>query len=168
METYASVLPKEKIIAKIFLIRGIKVMLDSDLAEFYGVLTKELNKAVARNLDRFPNDFMFQLTLTESRQLNTQLGIERDYGGRRTLPYAFTEQGVAMLSAVLKSERAVLVSVQIMRSFVQLRQLLLSNEALARRLKALEARSEGHAKVIVQIIQELHNPPVPKKNRIGF
>lgn len=160
--------PKERIISKILVVRIWKVMLDSDLASFYGVLTKELNKAVQRNIERFPADFMFQLTLKEFRDLKSQEGIEDDYGGRRTLPYVFTEQGVAMLSAVLKSKRAVIVSVQIMRSFVKLREMLLSNESFARRLKDLESRTDEQAKVIVQIIQELQKPTAPKKRRIGF
>ena len=158
--------PIERIQQKIFFIRGQKVMLDSDLATFYQVTTFNLNKAVIRNEDRFPRDFMFQLTLEEYRELNKQLG--NLHGGRRTLPYVFTEQGVAMLSAVLKSERAVLVIVQIMRTFVKLREMLLSNEALARRLKVLESKTDEHAKVIVQIIQELQNPVEPKWNRIRF
>ena len=161
-------LPNERITAKIFLIRGIKVMLDSDLAGFYGVLTKELNKSVARNKERFPDDFMFQLTIEETRQLNTEIKGARTYGGRRTLPYAFTEQGVAMLAAVLKSERAVAVSVQIMRSFAQLRELILSNEGLAQKVRALEAKTDKHSQVIVQIIHELQKPSTTRTRRIGF
>ena len=161
-------IPIEQIQQKIFFIRGQKVMLDNDLAEFYQVTTFNLNKAVARNIERFPADFMFQLTADEFKELTKQFGTDSIHGGRRKLPYAFTEQGVAMLSAVLKSKRALFVSVQIMRSFVKLRELLLSNEAFARRLKALESRTDEHARVIVQIIQELHTSPTPRKNRIGF
>ena len=160
--------PRERIISKILVVRGMKVMMDSDLADFYGVLTKELNRAVSRNTERFPPDFVFQLTTQENRAIQSLGDEKKEYGGRRTLPYVFTEQGVAMLSAVLRSERAVLVSVQIMRTFVKLREMLLSNEALARRLKALESKTDEHAKVIVQIIQELQKPTEPKKNRIGF
>lgn len=159
-------IPIERIQQKIFYIRGQKVMLDSDLAMFYQVTTFNLNKAVARNENRFPSDFMFQLTTDEFRELGKQLGGV--HGGRRTLPYAFTEQGVAMLATVLKSKRAEMVSVQIMRSFVKLREMLLSNESLARRLKDLESKTDEHAKVIVQIIQELQKPAEPKKNKIGF
>jgi len=160
--------PPERIVTRIYLVRGIKVMLDTDLAAFYGVHTKELNKAVSRNSERFPNDFMFQLSTEETRELKAQLSISRKYGGRRTFPYAFTEQGVAMLSAVLKSKRAVTVSVQIMRAFVQLRALLLSNETLAKKVRALEARTDEHTKLIVQIIHELQTPASPNTRRIGF
>ncbi len=143
-------------------------MIDSDLAHFYQVGTRDLNKAVSRNLERFPDDFMFQLSIEEVRELEKRLGMGKQYGGRRDRPYAFTEQGVAMLSAVLKSERAVIVSVQIIRSFIKLRELLLSNEALAKRLKSIEARTDEHAKAIIQIIEELQKPVSPKKRRIGF
>ncbi|MBP9838135.1 MAG: ORF6N domain-containing protein [Proteobacteria bacterium] len=158
----------ETIQHKIYLIRCQKIILSSDLAVFYQVKTKELNKAVVRNIERFPEDFMFQLTIEELRELEKKLGIIREHGGSRVRPYAFTEQGIAMLSAVLKSERAIIVSVQIMRSFMKLRQLLLSNEALTEKLKAIETRTDEHAKVIIQIIEELQKPKIPKSRRIGF
>src|ERR1035437_1024513 len=120
-------------------------MLDADLAALYGVTTGNLNKAVKRNLDRFPPDFMFQLTSDEAENLRFQIGISSsDFGGRRYLPYAFTEQGVAMLSSVLRSKRAVQVNIAVMRAFVQLRQVLSSHAELARKLADLEQRIEGH------------------------
>lgn len=160
--------PTELIQQKIFLIRGKKVILDDALATFYQVETKNLNKAVSRNASRFPEDFMFQLTAEEFKQLRVHLFGEKSHGGRRVLPYAFTEQGIAMLSAVLNSERAIAVSVQIMRSFVKLRDLLLSHEQLARKIKTLESKTDDHAKAIVQIIHELQKPPTVKTRKIGF
>jgi hypothetical protein len=124
----------------ILMVRGEKVILDADLAELYGVSTKRLNEAVRRNLDRFPEDFMFQLTEAEDGTLRSQIATSNTRGGRRYLPYAFTEQGVAMLSSVLRSRRAVEVNVQIMRTFVRLRQMLASNAELSRKLDDLEAR----------------------------
>ena len=130
-----SVIPIERIEKAIYLIRGEKVMLDRDLALLYGVETKMLNRAVKRNLKRFPSDFMFQLTADETDILRYQIGTsKKGRGGRRYLPYVFTEQGVAMLSSVLNSERAVLVNIEIMRAFVKLRQMLASNAELSRRL----------------------------------
>ena len=153
----AALIPLNLIQEKIHFIRGRKVMLDADLAKFYGVKTSNLNKAVRRNLAWFPSDFMFPLSNQEVRDLRFQIGISSSgrHGGRRYEAYAFTEQGVAMLSAVLKSKRAVLVSIQFMRSFVKLRELVLSNETFSRRLKALESKTDEHTRVIVQILQEL-------------
>ncbi len=162
------IIPIETIQQKILFIRKHKILLDADIAKFYQVTTYNFNKAVLRNQKRFPDDFMFQLTIEEVRELEKQLGIKKEYGGRRSLPYAFTEQGVAMLAAVLGSDRAIAVSIQIIRSFVQLRELLLSNEVLAQKLKILEARTDEHSKVIIQIIQELQKPLAPKTRRIGF
>jgi hypothetical protein len=137
--------PVEQVEGLIHLARGEKVLLDADLAKLYGVETKALNKAVKRNRRRFPEDFMFQLTPEEAGNLRCQIGTSSSgYGGRRYLPYAFTEQGVAMLSSVLRSERAVQVNVAIMRAFVSLRRMLAGNEALARKLAELERRLEGH------------------------
>ena len=138
-----SLIPAERIQRAIYLIRAERVMLDRDLAVLYDVETKALNKAVSRNLDRFPADFMFQLTRAEADSLRLQFGTLM-HGGGRYLPYAFTEQGVAMLSTVLRSERAVLVNIAIMRAFVQLRQVLGSHAELARKLTELEQRIEGH------------------------
>lgn len=161
-------IPLERIQQKILLLRGQKVMLDLDLSKFYQVSTSNLNKAVARNLNRFPEDFMFRLSFEEFKELNEQLGGDHGRGGRRTPPYAFTEQGVAMLSTVLRSDRAIAVSIQIIRSFIKLRELLLSNEDLARRMRALEIKTDNHAKTIMQIIKELNTPSTPQKRRIGF
>jgi hypothetical protein len=163
-------IPIERIQQTIYLIRGRKVMLDSDLAIFYAVKTKELNKAVSRNKERFPSDFVFQLSIQEVKDLIFQFGMSKNssHGGRRTRPYAFTEQGVAMLSAVLKTKRATIVSVQIMRSFVKLRELLQSNEVLAKKLKELESRTDEHAQVIMEIIKELQKPHPEQIRKIGF
>ena len=130
----------DHVAAKILFIRGQKVMLDQDLAELYGVATKVLIQAVRRNADRFPEDFMFQLTKQEFNDLRSQF-VTSSWGGRRYPPYAFTEQGVAMLSSVLRSERAIGVNIEIMRAFLRLRQMLASNAELARKLAALEKKN---------------------------
>lgn len=165
----AALIPLERIQSKIFLIRGMKVILDEDLAGLYGVLTKNLNKAVSRNKDRFPDDFMFQLSNQKVASLRFQIGTSNGRGGRRYAPFAFTEQGVAMLSSVLRSRTAVMVNIQIMRSFVKLRELLLSNESLNRRLDAIEQKVDSQGQAILSIIKELESPnPVPAKRQIGF
>lgn len=155
---------------RIFLIRGQNVMLDFDLAELYGVETGALNRAVKRNRERFPADFMFQLSVEESENLKRQIGISRRWGGRRrSLPYAFTEQGVAMLSSVLRSPRAVQVNIAIMRAFVRLREMLMSNADLARKLLALEDKYDVQFKIVFDAIRELMaGPPPSPKPRIGF
>ena len=165
-----TLIPIEVIEKKIFLIRGEKVMLDSDLAELYGVETFNLNKAVKRNIDRFPDDFMFQLSGEEADSLRFQIGMSKKTGrgGRRYLPYVFTEQGVAMLSSVLNSKRAVHVNIEIMRAFVKLRQMLASNAELARKLEALEKKYDAQFKVVFDAIRQRMSPAVPKKGRIGF
>jgi len=168
-----ALLPIEVIERKILLIRGKKVMLDSDLAELYGVETFNLNKAVKRNIDRFPEDFMFQLTKEEADSLRFQIGMSKTKGrgGRRYLPYAFTEQGVAMLSSVLNSERAVHVNIAIMRAFVKLREILSINKELAHKLAQLERKIEKHdeeIRLIFDAIRQLMTPPEPKRRRIGF
>lgn len=166
-----SAIPIERIEKAIYLIRGHKVMLDTDLAELYGVETFNLNKAVKRNLERFPDDFMFQLTNDEWRSLKFQIGMSKPQGrgGRRTAPYAFTEQGVAMLSSVLKSGQAAMVNVEIMRAFVRLRQLLSTHEDLARKLESLEKKYDRQFKVIFDAIRELMAAPEPPpRRRIGF
>ncbi|MBW3541901.1 MAG: ORF6N domain-containing protein [Planctomycetes bacterium] len=165
--------PAERIERAILLIRGQKVMLDSDLAELYGVETFNLNKAVKRNRDRFPEDFMFQLTAEEFEDLRFQSGMSSSWGGRRTPPYAFTEQGVAMLSSVLRSPRAVQVNVEIMRAFVRLRELMSTHKDLARKLADLERRVDGHDgrfQAVFEAIRQLLEPPTPaqKDRRIGF
>jgi len=166
----ANLVPTERIERSILLIRGHKVMLDTDLAELYGVTTFNLNKAVRRNIDRFPQDFMFQLTADEARVLRFQIGMSkpRGRGGRRYLPYMFTEQGVAMLSSVLRSKRAVQVNVEIMRTFVRLRQMLSSHADLARKLEALEKKYDAQFRVVFDAIRQLMTPPEPKKRKIGF
>lgn len=165
-----ALIPVEVIERKILLIRGHKVMLDSDLAMLYEVETFNLNKAVKRNIDRFPDDFMFQLTKEEAGSLRFQIGISKTEGrgGRRYLPYVFTEQGVAMLSTVLNSERAVKVNIEIMRTFVKLRQMLASNAELARKLEVLEKKYDAQFKVVFDAIRQLMSPAVPKKGKIGF
>ena len=142
-------------------------MIDKDLAELYGVTTGNLNKAVSRNIDRFPDDFMFQLTDDEFENLKFHFGIS-SWGGTRKRPRAFTEQGVAMLSSVLRSKRAVLVNIEIMRAFVRLRQLLSSHAELARKLDALEKKYDKQFKAVFDAIRELMKPPEPKRRRIGF
>lgn len=165
----SSLVPIEKIERAIYFIRGEKVMLDRDLAALYGVETKMLNRAVKRNLKRFPPDFMFQLSADEASRLRCQIGTsKKSRGGRRYLPYVFTEQGVAMLSSALNSERAVLVNIEIMRAFVKLRQMLASNSELSRRLDELESKYDRQFKVVFEAIRELMSPPVPARKQIGF
>ena len=172
MNKGAELIPMERIQNFIFLIRGEKVMLDSHLAELYRVETRLLNQAEKRNADRFPDDFTFQLTPQEVTNLRSQIVISSSaHGGRRYQPYAFTEQGVAMLSSVLRSKRAVQVNVAVMRAFVSLRRLLATNEALARKLAELERRLEGHDEAIKSLfdaIRELMAPPPTPKREIGF
>lgn len=169
--TDQSLIPEERITNVILLLRGHKVMLDADLAVLYGVDTRELVQAVKRNAKRFPSDFMFQLTVDEFTRLRSQVVISKPgRGGRRTPPYAFTEQGVAMLSSVLRSERAIEVNVEIMRAFVRLRQLLIANDDLGKKLSKLEKKYDRHDaqfKVVFQAIRELMDPP-KKRRRIGF
>jgi hypothetical protein len=161
---------------RIVLIRGQKALLDADLAELYGVSTSELNRAVKRNLERFPADFMFQLTAEEEEGLRCQIGISNNdegqaRGGRRYLPYAFTEQGVAMLSGVLRSTRAVQVNIAIMRAFVKLRQMLASNAELARKLADMEKKYDGQFKMVFDALRQLMSPPAATdkpKREIGF
>lgn len=163
------VIPAERIERSILLIRGQKVMLDSDLAELYGVATRVLVQAVQRNRERFPEDFMFQLTKEEFDNLRSQSVISSPgWGGRRYPPYAFTEQGVAMLSSVLRSKRAVLVNIEIMRAFVRLRQMLASHAELARRLDALEKKYDAQFRVVFDAIRKLMALPEPKRRPIGF
>ncbi len=139
---------------KIFLIRGQKVMLDKDLAELYGVATKNLNKAVTRNMKRFLGDFMFRLTKEETENLRFQFGTS-SWGGRRYLPFAFTEQGVAMLSSVLKSERAIDVNIAIMRAFVKIREFLATHKELAAKLGELETKVGRHDQEIKLIFEAI-------------
>jgi len=208
-------IPIEAISQRIFIIRGVKVMLDADLAELYGVMTKNLNKAVKRNMSRFPPDFMFQLTKEELERLNRfqfGTGLERasnlsqivigsekgfnrsqiatgsdepkenaknlrfqngtsSWGGQRYAPYAFTEHGVAMLSAVLKSERAVEMSVYIVRAFIKLRELLASNKDLANKVEEIEREQKtqnNHINAIYRILDKLIDEPVKSNGHMGF
>jgi len=165
--------PRAQIEQTIFLIRGHRVMLDAHLAKLYGVTTFNLNKAVKRNSDRFPEDFMFRLSAQETATLTFQIGISkpRGRGGRRHAPYVFTEQGVAMLSSVLRSKRAIQVNITIMRAFVKLRELAVSHRALATKLAQLERKVGGHDGQIQSLfdaIRQLMEPPATKSRRIGF
>ena len=158
------------IAARIHLIRGLRVMLDSDLAELYGVQTRVLNQAVSRNIDRFPPDFAFQLAPAEVTHLRSQLVISSVHGGPRYAPRAFTEQGVAMLSSVLRSRWAIDVNVAIMRAFVHLREMLTSHAELARRIDELEQKYDGNFTAVFDAIRQL-TAPVPsedRRTRIGF
>lgn len=150
------------------MIRHDRVILDEDLAELYEVETKNLVKAVKRNLDRFPADFMFQLTNQEFSDLRFQSGTSSAWGGRRVPPYAFSEQGVAMLSSVLHSPRAVQVNIEIMRTFVRLRSLLASHTELAGKLADLERKYDAQFRLIFDAIRELMKPVTPGKSKIGF
>jgi hypothetical protein len=166
--TEKSLIPIEHIENIIIFIRGQKVILDRDLAQLYGVTTGNLNKAVKRNLDRFPQDFMFQLTQAEYNSLRFQFGILEKGKHTKYLPYAFSEQGVAMLSGILNSSRAVQVNIEIMRAFVRLRQMLLSHSELARRLNELEKKYDAQFKIVFEAIRQLMTSPAAPKRKIGF
>ncbi len=164
----SSTSPLERITQAILVVRGQRAILDADLADLYGVTVKSLLQAVRRNHNRFPVDFMFQLDKQEVANLRSQLVTSR-WGGRRYTPYAFTEQGVAMLSSVLRSERAVRVNIEIMRAFVRLRRILASNVELARKLNELEAKYDTQFKVVFDTIRELMTAPSRSpRRRIGF
>ena len=188
-----NLIPAQRIERRILLLRGEKVMLDSDLAELYGVPTKVLNQAVKRSVERFPEDFMFRLSVAESKLIlrsqivtssgeNTEKHVQKprnlrsqivtssgEYGGRRYRPRAFTEQGVAMLSSVLRSERAVQVNIAIMRAFVQLRQILSTHADLARKLRALEGKYDAQFRAVFDAIRELMDDAKPvKRGVMGF
>ena len=163
-----ALIPLERIEHAILVLRGHRVMLDADLAALYQVPVKRLNEQVARNRKRFPEDFMFQLSEEEDANLRSQFATSRSWGGRRTAPYAFTEQGVAMLSSVLRSPRAVQVNIEIMRAFVRLRRILQTNADLAKKLDALEAKYDGQFKVVFQAIRELMSPPEQPRRKIGY
>jgi hypothetical protein len=158
----------QRIEEAILVVRGHRVLLDADLASLYGVPPKRLNEQVRRNRERFPGDFMFQLTDEEVEILRSQFATSSAWGGRRYPPYAFTEQGVAMLSSVLRSTRAVQVNIEIMRTFVRLRRMLQANEILARKLTALEKKYDAQFRVVFDAIRELMAPPSSPKKRIGF
>jgi len=158
-------IPGHSIESAILVVRGQRVMLDADLAALYAVQTKVLNQAVRRNRERFPEDFMFQLSEEEFARLRSQSVTSSSWGGRRRPPYAFAEQGLAMLSSVLNGPRAILVNIEIMRTFVRLRQMLGSNAQLARKLAELEARYDRRFQIVFEAIRQLMNPPRPKNPR---
>jgi hypothetical protein len=167
-----SLIPAERIEKAILLIRRQKVMLDQDLAELYGVPTGQLVRQVKRNRARFPDDLAFLLTRQEFTNLKCQLGISSSWGGRRKLPWAFSEQGVAMLSGVLHSQRAIAVNIAIMRAFVHLREILATHQDLARKLEVLERKYGEHdqkIQIVFEAIRQLMAPPPsPRKGKIGF
>lgn len=168
LEAAAPIVVAERIESAIVLLRGEKVLLDHDLAALYGVEPRSLIQAVKRNLTRFPEDFMFQLSQEELQNLRSQFVISSSHGGRRYLPYAFTEHGVTMLSSVLRSERAVLVNIEVVRAFVRLRRLLATHQDLARKLTSLEKKYDAQFRVVFDAIRDLMTPPTPPKRRIGF
>ncbi len=151
-ENKISILPDERIETKIFLIRGRKVMMDRDLAELYGVETKMLNRAVRRNIDRFPDDFMFQINKQEAENLKFQFGTS-SWGGARRLPLVFTEQGIAMLSGVLNSKRAIQVNIQIMRTFTKMREMIIGNRMLRIRIEELEKKYNKQFKIVFDTLR---------------
>jgi hypothetical protein len=161
-------LPAERILHAIHLFRKERVLLDADLAALYGVETRALIQAVKRNAQRFPADFMFQLSEEEWAVLRSQTVISSAWGGRRTAPYAFTELGVAMLSSVLNSERAIQANIAIMRAFMQLRTVVATHADLARKIEALERKYDGQFRVVFEAIRDLMEPPTPAKKPIGF
>lgn len=160
--------PRERIVRSIVIVRGQKVILDVDVAGLYGVETRALVQAVKRNADRFPPDFMFAVTPAEMRILRSQTVMSSSWGGRRSTPFAFTEHGVAMLSSVLRSERATMVNIEIMRAFVGLREALASHAALVRKLDALEQKFDGQFRVVFNAIRGLMKPAARARKQIGF
>jgi len=170
MVSNQSLIPVERIEKTILLIRRQRVMLDADLATLYGVETRVLIQAVKRNLERFPKDFMFQLSKEEADFLRSQIVTLKRGRGQHSkyLPYVFTEQGVAMLSSVLRSPRAIQVNIEIMRAFIRLRQMLASHVELARKLDAMERKYDAQFKVVFDAIRQLMAPPEPKRRSIGF
>ena len=163
-----NIIPIESIVKRILVFRGVKVMLSTDLAELYNVETRALNQAVKRNIERFPEDFMFMLTESEADILVSQNVIpsKKYLGGH--LPYAFTEQGVAMLSSVLKSKRAIQVNIEIMRAFVKLKEILSTHKDLAKKLNEMENKYDSQFKIVFDAIRELMIPPEKTKRKIGF
>jgi hypothetical protein len=163
-----TIIPIERIEKYILLMRGQKVMIDRDLAELYGVETKTLKRAVRRNRNRFPDDFLFELNAKETEALRSQFGTLKRGEHTKYRPYAFTEQGVAMLSSVLRSERSVLVNIEIMRAFVRLREIISTHKDLAGKLAALEQKYDEQFKIVFDAIRELMIPPEKKRRQIGF
>jgi hypothetical protein len=167
MASKQSPIPVEMIEKAILVVRGQKVMLDSALAELYGVETKQLKRAVRRNIERFPPDFMFELTLKEFDDLRCQFGTS-NWGGVRYMPMAFTEQGVAMLSSVLNSKRAIEVNILIMRAFVRLREMISSHKELLRKLDEMEMKYDEQFRVVFEAMRQLMAPPERERKKIGF
>jgi len=163
-----ALVPIEVIERKILFINGQKVLLDSDLAALYGATTKRLNEQVSRNLKRFPADFMYRLSQEEFESLKSHFATSSSWGGRRTRPYVFTEQGIAMLSSVLNSDRAIEVNIQIMRTFVKLREMMSSHKDLARKLSALEKKYDGQFQIVFEAIKQLIEVEEKPKKKIGF
>ena len=165
-----AILPAPAISQKIYFLRKTRVMLDSDLAHLYGVTTKNLNKAVKRNSDRFPSDFMFQVKEKELQILRFQSGTSSRavHGGRRYMPYAFTEHGVAMLSSVLHSDRAVQVNIAIMRAFLRIRAMLATHEDLRRKIAEMEKRYDSKFHAVFATLRQMLETPIPPKRQIGF
>ena len=161
-------LPPGRVENTIHLIRGEKVILDADLAALFGVENRALIQAVKRNSKRFPKDFVFQLTKDEFDALRSQIVISKGRGGRRSFPYAFTEHGVIMAANVLNSDRAIAASVEVVRAFARLRQMVVSNAELSRRLDHLERRYDKQFKVLFDAIRQLMTPPEPPRKQIGF
>ncbi|MGQ0739727.1 MAG: ORF6N domain-containing protein [Bacteroidota bacterium] len=170
--TKALLIPDELVMNKVYLIRGQKVMLDRDLSELYGVSTKAFKQAIKRNSDRFPEDFMFEMTPEELKNWRSQFVTSNsDKMGLRYPPFCFTEQGVSMLSGVLNSETAIRVHIQIIRVFAKMRELLLTHKYILLQLEKIEKKLAGHdedIQVIFQYLKQLLNPPQPPRNRVGF
>ncbi len=164
-----TIIPSERIADRIFLIRGKKVMLDRDLGRLYGVQTKALKQAVKRNLERFPEDFMFELSRDELENLRSQFVTSSGgWGGMRWLPYAFTEQGVAMLSSVLNSPRAIMVNIQIIRTFTKLRELLAENDHLRLKIEEMEKKYDEQFKIVFEAMRRLLDDEAGPETEIGF
>ena len=171
MENRKNDLITETVVSRIYTVRNQRVMLDSDLAELYGVPTRVFNQAVKRNKERFPSDFMFQVTKNEYVSLRSQIVISNQRGGRRYMPYAFTEHGAIMAATILNSQRAIEMSVFVVRAFIQLRELLSSHKQLSSRLDDLERKLASHDRDIAMIFNTIRNlitPPPQKKRQIGF
>jgi len=162
------IVPLERIASKIYLIRGMKVMLDRDLAELYDVETRTLVQAIKRNKQRFPPDFLFQLSKDEFDSLRSQIVISKGRGGRRYPPYAFTEQGIAMLSSVLNSDRAIQVNIQIMRAFSKLREMLSTHDDLKKKIEAMEKKYDQQFQVVFEAIKQLLEIEAKPRKEIGF
>lgn len=166
--TITHIIPHEVIQNRIFLIRGKKIIFDKDLAELYGTTTGTLLQAVKRNKARFPTDFLFQLTKSEFISLKSHFVISKGRGGTRKLPFAFTEHGILMLSSVLNSEKAILVNIEIMRTFTRLREMLASHKELRQKIEDIEQKYDHQFKVVFEAIKQLLSPPQKSKEPLGF